>query len=394
MNALLLASLAAVALPTVPACLYLVGLTVLSRRLPPAPGSGRGLRFDVIVPAHDEAPVIGRTVASLLALDWPRDQFRVVVIADNCTDTTAELARAAGATVVERQEPGRRGKGHALEFAFAASASRGWADALVVVDADTVASVNLLEAFASRLERGAEAVQAHYGVLDGQRSWRTRLLAIALGAFHVARSRGRERLRLSCGIRGNGWCVTPALLRRVPYAAFSLAEDLEYGIDLGLAGFRVHYAGEATVAGEMVAGEEAARSQRQRWEGGRLALIRSRALPLLRGVGGRGGRVCLDLLTDLLLPPLSWIALAVLMLVVLAAGGVLSGAVAATWLWAAAACALALFVYVLRGWQLSGVGPVGLLDLARAPAFVAWKMLLTLRHRRPTEWVRTRREPS
>ena len=94
---------------------------------------------------------------------------------------------------------------------------------------------------AARIAGGAVAVQAHYGVLNPQASWRTQLITIAKGAFHIVRSRARERLGLSCGIRGNGWCVTHELLQRVPYRCFSLTEDLEYGIQLGLAGLRVGY---------------------------------------------------------------------------------------------------------------------------------------------------------
>src|SRR4029077_15010006 len=148
------------------------------------------------------------------------DRFRVLVVADNCSDATAALARAAGAQVLERNDPEHRGKGYALAYAFAASRAHGRADAVVVVDADSEASTNLLEASAARIEAGAEVVQAHYGVLNARASWRTRLMSIAMTSFHRVRSRARERLGLSCGIRGNGWCITHRLLRHVPYGAF------------------------------------------------------------------------------------------------------------------------------------------------------------------------------
>jgi glycosyltransferase involved in cell wall biosynthesis len=228
-----------VGVPAAGACLYLLGLTLLSAELPLLPPSKRKLRFDVIVPAHNEELVIAAAVASLKSIEWPQDQFRVIVVADNCTDATVEIAAAAGAHVMQRRDLENRGKGYALDFAFKASRAREWADAVVVVDADAQVSSNILEAFARRIERGDHAVQAHYGVSNTDASWRTRLLSIAKAAFHIVRSRGRERLRLSCGIRGNGWCVTHALLERVPYRAFSLTEDLEYGIALGMAGFRV-----------------------------------------------------------------------------------------------------------------------------------------------------------
>jgi len=382
------------ALPATAVSLYLLILTLLSHAPPVALRSSRRLRFDVIVPAHNEAAVIDGVVASLRKLDWPADGFRVLVIADNCTDSTAVLARAAGAEVLERHDTERRGKGYALAFAFQASQAHGWAYAVVVVDADTEVSPNLLEAFASRIENGAAVIQAHYRVLNSQASWRTRLMAIAMASFHRVRSRARERLRLSCGIRGNGWCITHRLLRQAPYRAFSLTEDIEYGIDLGLAGYRVRYADEANVAAMMVSGEQAARTQRQRWEGGRLQLIRSRTPALLRAARGPDGGVCLDLALDLLVLPLSYAAINVAVLIVVASVALVWNPSMESWLWLGLGCGMSLSLYVLRGWQLSGVGMRGLVDLLRAPFFVLWKVLLMLRAHKSAEWVRTKREQS
>ncbi len=382
------------ALPATLISFYLLSFTLLSCAPRAALRSSRRLRFDVIVPAHNEAAIINGVVASLLKLDWPADGFRVWVVADNCTDATAAIARAAGADVLERHDTEKRGKGHALDFAFKASEARGWAYAVVVVDADSEVSPNLLEAFAARIESGAMVIQAHYAVLNAQASWRTRLMAIAMASFHQVRSRARERLELSCGIRGNGWCITHRLLRYVPYRAFSLTEDIEYGIDLGLAGERVHYADEARVSGIMVTGEQAAQSQRQRWEEGRFQLIRSKTLALLRAAVGRGDVVCLDLAIDLLVLPLSYVAVNVVTLIFLAGLAALFEVSMAKWFWLGIGCGVSLLLYVLRGWQLSGVGFRGLVDLARAPLFVVWKILLMLRTRAVAEWVRTKRESS
>lgn len=386
--ALILLALAA----TLP-CLYLLLLTLLSAALPLPRRSARTLRFDVIVPAHDEAPGIGRTIANLLQLDWPRLQFRVLVVADNCTDSTAEVARAAGAEVLIRNDANARGKGYALAYAFDYSVAAPHSDAVVIVDADSEVSANLLEAFAVRLEEGASAVQAHYGVLNPHDSWRTRLMAIALGAFHMLRSRARERLRVSCGIRGNGWCVTQALLRQVPYRAFSLTEDIEFGIELGITGQRVVYAEEARVDGEMVTNAQSARSQRQRWEAGRFRLICLNLPRLIRATLRQRSLVCMDLALDLLVLPLSYVILGVLLYAFTGAlGWLMLGE--PRHLLLALIDFLVLALYVLRGWQLSNVGPRGLLDLARAPAFVAWKLLLLFAGRRPRQWIRTERERS
>jgi cellulose synthase/poly-beta-1,6-N-acetylglucosamine synthase-like glycosyltransferase len=391
---ILVAAVWILGVPAVAASLYLLVLTVLSAPLPLPRPSARRLRFDVIVPAHNEESVIGAVIASLRRIDWPAEQFRVVVVADNCSDATAEIAAAAGAHVMQRVDKENRGKGYALDFAFKASRARNWADAVVVIDADAEVSPNILESFACRIERGEHAVQAHYGVSNKNASWRTRLLSIAKASFHIVRSRGRERLGLSCGIRGNGWAVTHKVLDQVPYKAFSLTEDLEYGIDLGMAGFRVAYADEAHSDAEMVSGEKDSRKQRQRWEQGRFQLIRTRTLPLLRTAATAPSRVCLDLALDLMVLPVSYVYLnvaALLILAVLASTQVPSLQV---WVWLSAGCAAAAILYILRGWSLSGVGARGLLDLARAPFFLAWKLLVMFGRRDSKEWVRTKRENS
>jgi len=378
-------------MPAAFSCGYLLLLTLLSGKARAPAAARRALRFDVIVPAHDEELLIGRVVRNLRRNDWPSDAFRVVVVADNCTDGTAAVARAAGAQVLERRHATLRGKGYALEHAFLDSRARGWAEAVVVVDADSEASPNLLTACAARIESGAHAVQVHYGVLEPRASWRTRLLCIAMAAFHRVRSRGRERLGLSCGFRGNGWCVTHGLLAQVPYRAFSLAEDVEYGIELGLAGYRIHYADEASVDAEMVVDAASAGSQRRRWELGRWQLLRTKLGVLLRAAVRQPSLVCLDLALDLLVLPLSYVALNVVVLLAVAAALAPWQAAALPWVWAACACAASLLLYVLRGWQLSGMGALGLVDLARAPVFLLWKVLLLLRSRGSLTWVRTPR---
>jgi cellulose synthase/poly-beta-1,6-N-acetylglucosamine synthase-like glycosyltransferase len=383
--------LCAFALPAGIAACYLLLATILSRGLHLPPASKRVHRFDVIVPAHDEAQGIGRTVSSLLRVDWPPEKRRVVVVADNCSDSTASIARAAGATVMERNDQTRLGKGYALNHAFDASLAEGWADAVVVIDADSEVSPNLLESMAARLDEGAAAVQVDYGALNPHSSWRTQLMAIALASFHMVRSRARERLKLSSGLRGNGWCVTHQALHETPFCAYSLTEDVEYGIALGLRGIRVHYAEEAVVKGEMAASERVARSQRQRWESGRWALVRSQVAPLIRRAWQTRRLLCLDLALDLLVPPLSYVALNIMALIVLSWLGNLRYPDCRIWLWLGIADALVLALYVVRGWTLSGTGGRGVRALAFAPVFLVWKLALMATHR-PSRWVRTARE--
>lgn len=381
------------AVPALVPAAYLGALGVLGGELPPTPpGPGRR-RFVVVVPAHDEERGIAATVASLRAMDWPAEQVRIVVVADNCADATAARAAAAGAEVLVRVDASRRGKGHALAFAFERVLSDAWADAVVVVDADTSVSRELLRAFDARFEAGTEALQAEYGVRNPGASWRTRLLVVALATFHGARSNARERLGLSVGLRGNGMAFARSVLERVPYTAYSLVEDVEYGLRLGEAGIRVGHVPEARVLGDMAASSSAAETQRDRWERGRRALARGEARRLLRLALARRDPMLADLAADLLVPPLaSLVATLGAGLGASAVWGLARGAglrAPAPW-----ALGLAMLVpYVARGVQLSGAGPRVLVDLAWAPVYMAWK--LRVRRRAPVggggPWTRTAR---
>ena len=386
-------ALCVAALPALLACAYLATLTALSQRMKPVAASPPHLHFAVVVPAHDEEQGIGATIASLAAMDYPRDRFRVIVVADNCSDDTARKAREAGASVLERRDPTRLGKGHALAFAFETLARDPNLDAIAVVDADTLVSANLLSAFTARIERGDRAVQASYGVRNVNSSWRTRLATIAFATFHELRSLGRERLGVSCGLRGNGMCFTTSLLREVPYDAFSVVEDLEAGIRLAEHGCKVRYASEAHVYGEMASNERSSRTQRARWEGGRLRMARAFVPRLLRRAVQKRDPVALDLALDLLVPPLA------ILLVTVGLGFALSivfSALAghrlvAAWIWGS--CAIAIVAYGIRGWMLSNTGLRGLASLAYVPVFVIWKLTLPRRGSRGSrEWIRTTRE--
>lgn len=369
---------------------YLALLALAARRVE-APSPDATLAVTVIVPAHDEADGIASTVQSLLAMDYPRDRFRVLVVADNCTDATADIARAAGAIVTERRDVDNRGKGHALVHAYALVLRERWADAVVVVDADTIVSANLLGAVGARLVAGAECAQVEYGVRNADDSWRTRLMALAFTLHHTLRSLGRERLRLSCGLHGNGMAFRTSLLARIPHRSTALVEDIEYGLTLGVCGVRALYIPEATVRAEMPVDEAASRTQRDRWERGRRLLVRTWTLPLLRSVAGVGGAIALDLVADLLVPPL----------VTLVAMQLLGGIVAVTlwWLGLIGVVLPALWmlslgllvVYIARGCSLSPAGWRVVRDLAWVPVYAVWKLSLRFRGGHDATWIRTAR---
>ncbi len=393
MTALWLASLATLVVAGIP--LAYLGVLALLARLPkgPPPLAPPRYRFAIIVPAHDEELSIAATTRSLLALDYPPASRRVIVVAHNCRDRTADLARAAGAEVVVYDDLSRATKGDALMRGVARALADISVDAVVVVDADTVVSKNLLTAFCARLSRGAHVIQAEYAVRNVEASWRTRLSALALGMFHRTRNLARQRLGLSVGLRGNGMCFSRSLLAMQPPLATGLVEDVEYGVQLGLAGYRVAYTPEAFVRGEMATDGRAAASQRRRWEGGRRQLTTRFVPRLLVAAMRQRSATLLDLAMDLIVPPLTYLALG------LAAGLAFEGtrialqgrADALTVLWFLATACLVL--YGARGVQYSGLPlTTALRTLSSAPAYVVWKLAVMAVRRRDDAWVRTRRE--
>ena len=385
-----------VALIPAAAGVYLAVLAVVALVGGPTvkPPRSAPLSFAIVVPAHNEALNIVATVQSLLAVDYPADRRRIIVLADNCTDNTASRATAAGAFVIERHNTELRGKGHALSETFPevladpATAIEG----IVVVDADTTVSANLLWEMSDHLRAGGQVVQARYGVANSENSWRTRLLHIALTAFHDVRSLGRERLGLSCGLRGNGMGFSRAALEAVPHRSAAIVEDAEYGIRLGMAGLRVAYLHDAVVLGDMPSDAWSAGIQRQRWEGGRIALRRLYAANLLRHTLRTRSRVTADLLIDLLVPPFGQLVVRLLMLLVALLGIEFITGHTFIAMGVVTVGLLAVAFYLFEGWRRSGTGWQGLKDLARGPFYVVWKLFGNRSGSRPPkEWVRTPR---
>lgn len=376
-----------------PVWLYLFILTLLSwtKKAPP-PDTSR--KLVCIVPAHNEERGIANTVRSLLQAGYPREKRRVLVVADNCTDTTAERAREAGAEVLERFNDEQRGKGFALEAAFEHVLRDDWAQGVIVVDADTVVAPNLWRAVSARLAHGDLALQVTNAVRNPDDGWRPKLQSIAMAMINGVRSLGRERLGLSVGLRGTGMAFARETLERVPHKVYGVVEDVEYGVRLGMAGIRVAFVPETWIQSDAPVSAQASLSQRRRWEGGRIGLMRTLLPRVWRAARATKSRILYDLALDLVVPPISYPALLVVL------GGVLElahvvltgGSSAAAPLWAFSA--VALVAYVLRGVAFSGTGLGGVLALATAPAYIVWKLVVAKPWKSTSAkaWVRTQRE--
>jgi len=229
-------------------------------------------RLAVVVPAHNEQTSIGSCVESLLASS--DKNVRIYVVAHNCTDSTVQLAESAGADVLVYNDPDANGKGHVLRFGFEHAIQCG-ADAILVVDADSTVSGNLIPKVQHAFSRNAEAVQCRYEMEGARKHLKTELISLALRGFNFIRPRGRQRLGLSVGILGNGFALSADVLKAVPYDALSVVEDLEYHLHLVLAGKRVHFLEDAVVSSELPVSAKGETIQHSRWEGGRLRVARA-----------------------------------------------------------------------------------------------------------------------
>jgi cellulose synthase/poly-beta-1,6-N-acetylglucosamine synthase-like glycosyltransferase len=353
----------------------------------------RNRRFAILVPAHNEAGVIERLLSSLAQLDYPREHFDVCVVADNCGDATASIARANGARVYERFDDSQRAKGFALQWLLQQLQVEGRAyDAIVVVDADSVLAANFLRCMNARLEAGAEAIQAYYSVLNSGDSSIAGLRYAALAAVHYVRPLGRARFGLSAGLKGNGMCFTASILERFAWRWFTLAEDVEFQLALVAQGIRVEFAPETWVKADMPVTLKQATSQNDRWERGRLELARQRVPRLVWDGLRRRSWLQVDAAVEQLIPPMSVpFALAVLVIPI----AVLLGA---SWLAVAAALCLSLYAGHLVAALVLVRAPAGIyLALGTAPIYIVWKVGLYARAllgERKTTWVRTARTPT
>lgn len=353
-------------------------------------------RLAVLVPAHDEEQLIGSTVASLVGQDYPAGRLAVHVVADNCTDRTAELAAAAGAEVHERTDPARPGKGPALEWLLDRLRRRGEPiDAFVFIDADTLAEPGFLEAVDRALAGGASVVQGHYAVRDAEASPVVAFRAAAFALRNYLRPLGRTTVGGTAGLFGNGMAFRADTMAQRQWSDH-LTEDAELALDLLLDGTLVTFARGAMVVAEMPETLEAAESQHERWERGRLDLAR-RYVPSLMRRTVTGGplprRAYADAALEQLVPPLSiivaatgaWAGLAMLARLVPGRPLRVPGAVIV---------AAGQAATVLSALKMVDAPPSLYRSLLSAPRMVAWKLGLMARvSTRPGEarWVRTAR---
>lgn len=350
-------------------------------------------RVAVLIAAHNEEADLAATLTSVSP--QLREDDRLVVIADNCTDATADIARRHGAEVCERFDRRRRGKGYALDFGLCYVAHDP-PEVVVMIDADCTVNPDALDELAHQVEATARPAQALY-LMEHPSPARAKDLVSAL-AFLVknrVRPSGLHRLGMPCLLTGSGMAFPWRLIRRAQLASGNIVEDMQLGLDLALAGNSPVYCGAAQVTGRLPSNSAAAKTQRTRWEHGHLRTL-LREAPRLFSAGFRQRRAeVLSLALDLCVPPLSMLVIAWALVTAIATFGP-----------APERRSLPLLALLIEGglmtlaifavWFKYGRRTLPLTSLLAAPLYLLWKIPLYLGFllRPQSEWVRTGRGPA
>lgn len=352
--------------------------------------AARPARIALLIPAHNEEAGVRAAIAAIRAAVPP--ETRLLLVAHNCDDRTADEALAGGAEVTPLDDPGRRGKGYALAHGRDVLALDP-PDVAIIVDADSVPEPGTVERLAATALDSGRAVQACY--LLRSRAGDAPMVQISNFAFltkNLIRQRGGRRLGAPALLTGSGMAFPWPLLAELDLATGNIVEDLALGVAL-VRQDRAPLFEERARVWSMPSSEKGTQTQRARWEGGFMATARRFALPLI-GDGLRRGAWPLTWMgLHLLVPPLTLLlivnaAWSVLLAVVALFGGPLAPLVTMAML------LLLLLGAVLAAWAAAGrqvlSGPV----LARVPLYILWKIGLYARLVRKTEtpaWVRTER---
>lgn len=227
---------------------------------PKGPGKSR---LAVIIPAHNEENVIYDSVKSILKSDYPKDKYSIYVIADNCTDKTSVLAQAAGAKVLRREEKIKRGKQHALKWAFD-QIDKSQYDGVIVLDADNNVDPGFLRVMDHHLSKGDKVIQGYLETKNPCDSWITANYSYIF--WYVCRLQmARTRLNLSAWLGGTGLCISMKILEQVGWNVTTLVDDVEYTCQLILAGEKVTFAPGAVIYDQKPIGLKDSMRQRLRW---------------------------------------------------------------------------------------------------------------------------------
>jgi cellulose synthase/poly-beta-1,6-N-acetylglucosamine synthase-like glycosyltransferase len=354
-------------------------------------GAQRSPRKAILVPAHDEAATIQPILGRLLEQLQPDD--RLLVIADNCTDATADVARSTGATVIERQDQARRGKGFALDYGLKFLAADP-PDVVIVVDADCVVQPGTLDQIAETALAHNRPAQALYLMEQpAQPNPKDAVSALAFLVKNRVRPQGYFNLGLPALLTGTGMAFPWAVIRQVSLASGNIVEDMQLSMDLAIAGYPTQFCPDTKVLGLLPQQEQAAKSQRTRWEHGHLQTMRSQIPPLLKAAIQQKRFDLLAIALDLSIPPLS--LLVMLWLGVALVAGVF-GIFTQAWLPVMVISIEGGLILsaVLAAWLKFGRTELPLKTVLAIPLYILWKIPLYFAFlvKPQTQWIRTERD--
>jgi 1,2-diacylglycerol 3-beta-glucosyltransferase len=348
-------------------------------------------RIAVIVPAHDEGGRLIRTLQDLRSCDYPLGFMQVFVVADNCNDGTADIARAQGAIVFERTAPSERGKGPALDWVLKSRQEVLCAfDIIAFVDADMFVDAQFAKIIGNVFaDAGVVAIQARNTVANPTDSWLAAFGFMSFAYVNHVRPAGRCFLGGSASLKGSGMAFRSNLILQTGWPTHSIAEDLDFAKELTLRGVRIHYVPAAIVTSNIASRMEQVQVQQARWEGGKHQALVTFLPRMLHAFARQPSLLLLDEILDLLVPPLSQVVLLLLMVAVPAS---LLGSPP---LWLIVSCIAIFAVAVVTGLVQLRAPVKTLLYIAMAPVFILMKLLIFVRlalGKKQSEWKRTPRD--
>ncbi|MTV48965.1 glycosyltransferase [Heliobacillus mobilis] len=230
--------------------------------------------FALVVAAHNEEFVIGPLVENLKNLDYPRELYEIFVVADNCTDKTAHIAREAGAQVYERFNRQERGKGYALEWMFEKifRMERHF-DGICIFDADNLVKANFLTEMNTKMVEGHQIIQCYIDSKNPFDTWVTATFSIAFWYTNRLLQLARYNLGLSNLLGGTGMCIATNLLKEYGWGATSLTEDLEFSMKALMNGIKTSWAHDAIIYDEKPLTFKQSWNQRKRWAQGHVDMF-------------------------------------------------------------------------------------------------------------------------
>ena len=242
-------------------------------------------KFMAVIPAHNEESVIKNLVDSLQEQDYPRELYDIYVIADNCNDNTAKIAKDAGAIVLKRFDEEHKTKGFALNWFLQQKIEENADyDAMCVFDADNIVDKNFLKNMNKKLCQGEEVVQGYRDIKNPTDSWVSSGYAIFYWMMHRFYHLARYNLGLSPLINGTGFMVKFDLLKPDGWQTETLTEDIEYSLINIAQGRKLGWAVDAIVYDEQPTTFKASWSQRSRWSVGHLQCMKRYTKELANGV--------------------------------------------------------------------------------------------------------------